>query len=411
MELLVITGTFICLFSIVTSAAPDTLRIVNVLYRHGDRSPVTIYPKDPHQKDAWPQGMGWLSTTGMQQQYALGQYLRSEFGGLISADYKRTEILVQSSNEDRCLMSAYCNLAGLFPPSGDQVWNENLIWQPIPVHTRPQEEDKELNMGAPCPRYDALYEQELQSPAVKAEEKENADFYDLIEENTGVKKENISEVWKIADTLLCEKKHNMSMPPWLTDAIDNKLRSLQDWSFDLLFNGTELSKLKGGPLLAEMISNMKQVVAGNLTYKMYMYSAHDSTIAAVSQAMQVFNQKSPPYASAVFVELHDISGTYSVRIRYRNNTAEPPYVLMHPECQMEYCSLEKFVEVTEDRIPDDWDKECNAKVKNPAAVATMWSGTVVALVILGSVMLVLLVSMTVAWWRNRRIVRNFEQLP
>jgi len=38
-------------------------------------------------------------------------------------------------------MSAYCNLAGLFPAHGSEVWNENLLWQPIPVHTVPVESD------------------------------------------------------------------------------------------------------------------------------------------------------------------------------------------------------------------------------------------------------------------------------
>jgi len=38
-------------------------------------------------------------------------------------------------------MSAYCNLAGLFPPQGSQVWNENLLWQPISVHTVPADLD------------------------------------------------------------------------------------------------------------------------------------------------------------------------------------------------------------------------------------------------------------------------------
>lgn len=51
------------------------------------------------------------------------------------------QIVVESSNVDRCLMSAYCNLAGLYPPNEMQMWNRNISWQPIPVHTRPEQED------------------------------------------------------------------------------------------------------------------------------------------------------------------------------------------------------------------------------------------------------------------------------
>lgn len=34
-------------------------------------------------------------------------------------------------------MSAEANLAGLYPPEGLQVFNPNISWQPIPVHTVP----------------------------------------------------------------------------------------------------------------------------------------------------------------------------------------------------------------------------------------------------------------------------------
>lgn len=33
---------------------------------------------------------------------------------------------------------------------------------------------QKLNLGAPCPRYDQLYAQEMNAPDVKKEEKENA---------------------------------------------------------------------------------------------------------------------------------------------------------------------------------------------------------------------------------------------
>jgi len=51
------------------------------------------------------------------------------------------QVYVRSTDYNRTLMSAYCNLAGLFPPQGSQVWNEKISWQPIPVHTVTKDSD------------------------------------------------------------------------------------------------------------------------------------------------------------------------------------------------------------------------------------------------------------------------------
>lgn len=60
---------------------------------------------------------------------------------LLSANYSRYQVNITSTDVDRTLMSAAADLAGLFPPQGNEIWNTDIPWQPIPVHTMPASED------------------------------------------------------------------------------------------------------------------------------------------------------------------------------------------------------------------------------------------------------------------------------
>lgn len=50
-------------------------------------------------------------------------------------------LYVQSSDVDRCHMSGLTFLAGFFPPMKDQIWNKDLNWQPIAIHSLPRNQD------------------------------------------------------------------------------------------------------------------------------------------------------------------------------------------------------------------------------------------------------------------------------
>ena len=79
---------------------------------------------------------------GKKQMYKLGKFLRRRYQGFISDKYYQDDLYTFSSDHDRCLMSAQVCLAGLYPPIEDQIWNDDINWQPIPVHTIPRNLDK-----------------------------------------------------------------------------------------------------------------------------------------------------------------------------------------------------------------------------------------------------------------------------
>ena len=299
----------------------------------------------------------------MQQQYDLGEFLRRRYvdTGFMSRDYKNTELRVYSSDVPRTLMSAYCNLAGMFPPSLDHRFNDSLNWQPIPVHTRPVPEDNMLAFGKDCPYYSQLADEAYYSPEIQAEEQTNHNFYKMLENKTGIAPLNITSIVYISDVVVAEKIHNLTLAPWIDDSVFDKLIFLLDYYFTKLFDTVPLQRLTGGPLLKEFIANMQKKITKTdpTTTRMFMYSAHDGTVAALLSVLHVFNDIRPPYNSMVISELHqNASGQYYVNLFYKNTSfADDLEELILPNCSKD-CPLDRFIQLTKPVVPVDWLKEC-----------------------------------------------------
>ncbi|XP_026527017.1 LOW QUALITY PROTEIN: lysosomal acid phosphatase [Notechis scutatus] len=345
-------------------AQSRTLRFVTLLYRHGDRSPVRTYPRDPYQESAWPQGFGQLSQEGMQQQWDLGQALRRRYDGFLSASYNRQEIYVRSTDFDRTLMSAEANLAGLYPPEGKQVFNPNITWQPIPVHTVPDHMEKLLRFPlSSCPRYEQLQNETRQTPEYVNMTIQNMEFLKMVANMTGIQDVSIESVWSVHDALFCETTHKMNLPAWVTPVVMAKLKELKDFSFSVLFGihrQVEKARLQGGVLLSQIRKNLTLATKDSAPHhlKMLVYSAHDTTLAALQTALNVYNGKQPPYASCHIFELYEEDdGNFTVEMFFRNESQKEPYILQLPDCKQR-CPLPQFLQLTEPVISKDWKQEC-----------------------------------------------------
>ncbi|XP_075679224.1 prostatic acid phosphatase-like [Dermatophagoides pteronyssinus] len=355
----------------------NTLKLVILIHRHGDRTPIETYPRDPYRDGSkyWPDGWGQLTSNGKNRMYNLGLYLSKRYSNFLGQTPH--EVSIRSSASDRCLESVELILAALYPPVGRWKWNDNFgqKWQPFPIQTVPHENDGMLYPESKCRKAEQIEADIYKSEPVLKYYNQMKSTLLYVQDNTGYENVDLIKAEEIFDSLLIEKMNGYKLPAWVDSNVFAKLKDIADKTFIFAGMTREIQRFRTGLLLSNIwqhISNHESV--DNDERRLYIYSTHDNQLSVFMSALNNFNGLSPPFGSSIMIEIHhNHTNEPFIKMFYLNETEkEKPYPLELNDCirigsNQDHCTISNFYETIKDLLPDNWDVECQNQSQSTEA--------------------------------------------
>lgn len=345
----------LCLITcVICVSVNENLKVIHVLFRHGNRTSdlKERYPLDPFVNETYfPFGAGQLTTIGKRKEFSIGQYLRKRYGDFLG-DYYYPEIIEAISTDyNRTKASLELVLAGLFPPVKEEIWNDQLLWQPIPYNYEDKYSDKIL-LGTYCPNYIKLENEYLNSEDVLKDLKKHEDIFKYVSENTGLNVTNYGNIYDLYFGLSTEEEWGFTLPQWTKSVWPDTLTKIAIKEYDVYMGNLEMKRINAGYLLQKIIRDTEEVLKNTESKrKVYLYSAHENNVAQLLMALDIFdNPHIPTYGSFVIIEIHHEKENYIVKVIYQNYSTENPRELrLH--CGKNYCSFEDFKRSVSELMP------------------------------------------------------------
>ncbi|XP_020281945.1 lysosomal acid phosphatase-like isoform X2 [Pseudomyrmex gracilis] len=310
-----------------------------------------------------PYGWGQLTNEGRRNQYDLGLFMRKRYNDFLRSMYSPDVFYLQSTAEDRTKMSGMLEAAALWKPNKKQMFKPDLDWQPVALFYQKRENDTLMLIWNTCPKYTQLRSSVHDLPEIRKVEDNNKELFRELTNFTGIPIATIEDVGSLYSTLTAEDHMGLMLPEWTKNYYPNKLEPLMLYDLQLNTYNDEFRRLKGGPMLKKITSDMMARKNGNLRpekRKMFMYVGHDSTIVTLLDTMHIWYNQMPHYNIMVMIELHEDEGEWNVQVFLKNTTAHEPYPMTIPGCTVA-CPLNDFVKILKPMMPDNWKEECKVE--------------------------------------------------
>ena len=315
----------------------------------------------------------------------LGVYLRKKYvitDKLVHPEYHREDLYARSSDVDRCLMSGYSLLKGLYPTGNSP-----------PVHTVSQNEEFLLRGYEHCHKYHQFVESVLSSDEMLSTLAKETPLFHKMSRMTGVEV-SVRNVKPVTDAIIVgdelavqstrTTKHQ-PLPPHgaefnatgvgltLTNDEMTRVVAIRNNVNYAMKSDRKMARLMVGNLLRELLERIAQEIQGSKDSighgppKISLYFAHDTTLMGLLTAMgvvDVYGREEPPFASRMEIELLELermdsisklsSNNYFVRISFNGK------MIRLGECQ-ELCPVSSVAQYLSPMIPSSlvaWSLEC-----------------------------------------------------
>ncbi|CAH0561808.1 unnamed protein product [Brassicogethes aeneus] len=347
-----ILGVLLFMFFSVNSEK-SAIKQLHIFFRHGERNPTHLYKNDPYINHTWSGGLGGLTNRGKYQIFYLGQQLKKHYKSFLPKYYYADNVTCLSSYSDRCKMSAQLLNAGLFPPIDEQIWNSELLWQPVPIKYIPRNDDNLIVMRKQCKVYDKAYSDMLNLEEVKNLTKTK--IFDDVRKYTGEEIKTLEDMEFIFNTLDIEQVQNLTLPSWATIEILKEMKKIAAKNLALYTETKLMKRLKGGVFVKRVLDSMKNCINNKKQPTINLYAGHDVSLVHILRTLDLVDTIKPGFGATLIMELHEDS---TLKVFYMDSYNDVMQEQIFKSCAKS-CSINDFENIYHGVLPLDWEKECD----------------------------------------------------